>query len=102
MEKMTMDDMIKMGLGAMLVAKDKTENFINDGIQKGIISKEQGERFLQSIKEQSKNKTAEIEQKIEKEIHNQLKSLGVATKEDINSLKEEIISLKEEINNKKC
>ncbi|WP_295417694.1 phasin family protein [Sulfurovum sp.] len=99
MERVTVDDLVKMGLGAMLVAKEKAESFIDEAMKQGDISKEEGEQFLANIKKQVDEKATEADKSMRKEIHEQLKSLGLATKEDIASLRHEITALKHEIQN---
>jgi polyhydroxyalkanoate synthesis regulator phasin len=100
MEKVTVDDLVKMGLGAMLMAKEKVENLVDEAIKQGDISKEQGAQLLDNMKKEAQEKVTETDKTIREEIHKQLKSLGVATKEDIASLRHEITALKHEIQNK--
>ena len=94
MERITADDIVKIGLGTMLIAKEKVEGFIDEAIQQGDISKEEGEKLLGGLKEQAQEKTKMAEKNIQNEIHRQLKEMGLATKEDIASLKHEITALK--------
>jgi len=102
MERVTADDIVKMGLGAMLVAKEKVEGFVDEAMKQGDISKEQGAEFLDNMKKEVEEKATGAEKSMHDEIHKQLKSLGLATKEDITSLRREITALKHEIQNKKA
>ncbi len=102
MERVTADDIVKMGLGAMLVAKEKVEGFVDEAMKQGDISKEQGAEFLDNMKKEVEEKATGAEKSMHDEIHKQLKSLGLATKEDIASLRREITALKHEIQNKKA
>ncbi len=102
MERVTADDIVKMGLGAMLVAKEKVEGFVDEAMKQGDMSKEEGEKFLENIKSQVETKSKDIDKTIKNEIHAQLKELGLATKEDIASLRREITALKHEIQNDKA
>jgi len=97
MERVTADDIVKMGLGAMLVAKEKVEGFVDEAMKQGDISKEQGAEFLDTMKKQVEEKATEADKTIQAEVHKQLKSLGLATKEDLASLRHEITALKHEI-----
>ncbi len=97
MQRVTADDIVKMGLGAMFIAKEKVESLVDEAMKQGDISKEQGEKFLQNLKSQIETKSQDIDKTIKEEIHAQLKELGVATKEDIASLHREITALKHEI-----
>ncbi len=94
MEKITLDDLVKMGLGTILLAKERAEGLIDEAIKQGEVSKEDAENFFEDLKKSSCEKTKEFDKKIKEEIHEELKSLGLATKEDITSLKKEITALK--------
>jgi polyhydroxyalkanoate synthesis regulator phasin len=85
-----------------LVAKEKVESFVDEAINQGDISKEQGAEFLDNLKKEAQGRTKEIDKSLKTEIHKQLKEFGVATKEDIASLRREITALKHEIQNKKA
>ncbi len=100
MERVTADDVVKMGLGAMLVAKEKVEGFVDEAMKQGDISKEQGAEFLDNMKKQVEEKATGAEKSMNEEIHKQLKGLGLATKEDIASLRREITVLKHAIEKK--
>jgi len=100
MQRVTADDIVKMGLGAMFIAKEKVESLVDEAMKQGDISKEQGEVFLQNLKNQVETKSQDIDKTIKAEIHTQLKELGLATKEDMASLRREITALKHEIQNK--
>ncbi len=101
MEKFTPQDLLKMGLGAMFIAKEKVEKLIDESIKQGEITKDQGEEFLNKLKKEVTEKSEEADKKIKEEIHKQLKEMGIATKEDISSLKREITALKKIIEAKK-
>jgi len=101
MQRVTADDIVKMGLGAMFIAKEKVEDLVDEAMKQGDISKEQGEVFLQNLKNQVEAKSQDIDKTIKTEIHAQLKELGLATKEDIASLRREITALKHEIQKNK-
>ena len=101
MEKVTPQDLLKMGLGAMFIAREKVEKLIDESIRQGEISKEQGEEFIQKLKKEISEKSDEADKKIKEEIHRQLRELGVATKEDITALRREITALRKVIEGNK-
>lgn len=100
MEKFTPTDLVKAGLGAMLIAKEKTEEMIDEAIKQGQISKEEGNKVLDDLKREAQERSKEIDKSLKTEIHKQLKEFGVATKEDIASLRHEITALKHAIEKK--
>ncbi len=101
MEKVTPQDLLKMGLGAMFIAKEKVEKLIDESMKQGDITKEQGEEFLSKLKKEISEKSDEADKKIKEEIHHQLKEMGLATKEDLAALRREITALKKAIEEKK-
>lgn len=100
MEKFTPTDLVKAGLGAMLIAKEKAEEMIDEAIKQGQISKEEGSKVLDNLKKEAQERSKEIDKSLKTEIHKQLKEFGVATKEDIASLRHEITALKHAIEKK--
>ena len=90
-------ELIHFGIGSAVIAKEKLDNFVQEAIKEGKLSKQEGEEFLDEIKASAEKKEHELEKKIDKEIKAHLKSLGVATKEDINALKKEIEALKKQL-----
>jgi len=100
MEKMGPMELIKLGIGSMLLAKEQVEKFIDEAVKKGEISKEEAKKQLEEFKKEAQKSQKEFEKTIQKEVHKALKDLGLATKEDINALKREIKELKELIEKK--
>ncbi len=97
MEKITLEDLVKMGLGTVFLAKEKVEGLVDEAMKAGEVSKEEVEDFFEKLKKESVKKSKEIDKKIKGELHTELKSLGLATKEDIASLRREITALKKAI-----
>ncbi len=102
MEKITPMDFIKMGLGAMIIAKEKAEELVQEALKQGQVSKEEADKFLAQLKEEAKQSTQEAQESIKKELHEALKELGLATKEDITALKRELRELKKLLEEKKA
>lgn len=94
MEKLTPENLVKMGLGAMLIAKDKAEELIEEAKKRGDLSKEEAKKAIDELKKEAKEKSETLQEQIKKEIHDELKELGVATKEDLASIRREITALK--------
>ena len=45
MQRVTADDIVKMGLGAMFITKEKVESLVDEAMKHGDISKEQVKHF---------------------------------------------------------
>jgi polyhydroxyalkanoate synthesis regulator phasin len=85
-----------------ILRKRVYQKFVDEAMKQGDISKEEGEKFLDNMKQQVEEKATGAEKSMHDEIHKQLKALGLATKEDITSLRREITALKHEIQNKQA
>lgn len=97
MSKISAEDMVKMGLGALLITKEKVEKLIDEAIKQGNISKDEGTELLNNLKNKVEVKKASTGKMVQEEIHKQLKNLGIATKEDLAALRHEITALKHEM-----
>jgi len=95
---MKVDDLLKLGVGSLFIAKEKIEEFIEKAKEKGELTENEAKKLLEDLKKESEEKLEKLRLLIKEEIKNQIKELGIVTKEDLESLKREIL---EELNDKK-
>jgi len=95
---MRIDDLLKIGVGSLFIAKEKMEEFIEKAKEKGELTENEAKKLLEDLKKESEEKLEKLRLLIKEEIKNQIKELGIVTKEDLESLKREIL---EELNAKK-
>ena len=95
---MKIDDLLKIGIGSLFIAKEKMEEFIEKAKEKGELTENEAKKLLEDLKKESEEKLEKLRLLIKEEIKNQIKELGIVTKEDLESLKREIL---EELNAKK-
>lgn len=95
---MKVDDLLKLGVGSLFIAKEKIEEFIEKAKEKGELTENEAKKLLEDLKKESEEKLEKLRLLIKEEIKNQIKELGIVTKEDLESLKKEIL---EELNDKK-
>lgn len=95
---MKVDDLLKIGVGSLFIAKEKIEEFIEKAKEKGELTENEAKKLLEDLKKESEEKLEKLRLLIKEEIKNQIKELGIVTKEDLESLKKEIL---EELNDKK-
>ena len=95
---MKVDDLLKIGVGSLFIAKEKIEEFIEKAKEKGELTENEAKKLLEDLKKESEEKLEKLRLLIKEEIKNQIKELGIVTKEDLESLKREIL---EELNDKK-
>jgi len=95
---MKVDDLLKIGVGSLFIAKEKIEEFIEKAKEKGELTENEAKKLLEDLKKESEEKLEKLRLLVKEEIKNQIKELGIVTKEDLESLKKEIL---EELNDKK-
>jgi len=84
-------DLISLGVGSALLAKEKVEEELNKLVEKGKISKEEATKFVEEAKEKAKEEEQKLKSSIKEALKDVLKELDIATKEDLEKLKEECL-----------
>jgi len=92
------------GIGAVSLAQEEIEDFVNKLIEKGEIAEKDGRKMLEDIDKKRKEQTKKVKKqtdKAEKEMDKQLDSLlsrlNVPTKSDIDGLNDKIAALTQKI-----
>ncbi|GAB7082157.1 phasin family protein [Megalodesulfovibrio paquesii] len=80
-------DLLYIGLGAAYMAKDKMDDLLSDLEERGKLSREEAEKFLDDAKERAAKERSDLEASIKGALREAVADLGLATKEDIESLK---------------
>jgi len=83
-------DLLYIGLGSALLAKEKVEEELNKLIEKGKLSKEDAEKFLDSAKKKGEEEEKKAKEELKKTLKEVLEDLDIATKKDIEDLKESL------------
>jgi len=82
-------DLIYIGLGGALLAKEKVENELNELVEKGKLNKEEAQKFIDKAKAKGEEEEKEFKAKLKEAIREVLDEMDLATKEDIEALKKE-------------
>ncbi len=97
-----MQDLLKkvfsLGLGTLLVSKDKIEDVVNELVKKGELGQEEGKNLVNELIEKGEASMNEVEVKIEKIVKSVTEKLNLPTREELNEIKSEIEQLKEKLN----
>lgn len=97
-----MQDLLKkalsLGIGALLVSKDKIEEVVNELVKKGELGQEEGKNLVNELIEKGESSMHEVEGKIEKIVQSVTEKLNLPTRKELNELKSEIEQLKEKLN----
>lgn len=96
-----MSDMFKkmglFGIGILTLTQEKIEEFSQEMIKKGEISREEGKKFVKEVLSEREKQLKDIEEKINEKVRENLKQSGVVMKSDIEALEKKIEKLEKTI-----
>lgn len=87
---MMLKDLIYIGLGGALLAKEKVEKELSELVDKGKLNKEEARDFIDKAKAKGEEEEKEFKAHLKEVIKEALEEMGVATKEDIKALTKEM------------
>jgi len=87
-------DLITLGVGSALLAKEKIEEELNQLVEKGKISKEDAKNLIESAKDKAKEEEEKLKDSIKTALKEVISELDIATKEDLEKLKNECLKEK--------
>jgi polyhydroxyalkanoate synthesis regulator phasin len=87
---MMLKDLITLGVGGALLAKEKVEEELKELIDKGKMSKEEAEKLIEKAKAKGEEQEQALKEEIKKALREVLDEMGLATKEDLEKLREEL------------
>ncbi|RMG91923.1 MAG: poly(hydroxyalkanoate) granule-associated protein [Chloroflexi bacterium] len=89
------------GVGAVALAQEEIEDFVNKLVERGEIAEKDGRKLLNDIMEKRRQKAEESRQSVAEELDRRLESLlarmNVPTRRDIESLSEKINELSKKV-----
>ncbi|HMN14124.1 MAG TPA: phasin family protein [Bellilinea sp.] len=80
-------------IGAVALAQDEIEEFVNRMIERGELAENEGRKLMDEVKAYRQNKFEKAENLMTGRLENMLKRINIPTKADIDSLSERIASL---------
>jgi polyhydroxyalkanoate synthesis regulator phasin len=86
----TIKKIISTSLGMAILAKNKTKELIHELIDKGKMSEEEGNKFINDLKAETEKSRKEAEEEIKKMINSALQKMDVPTKEDYDRLEKRV------------
>ena len=96
-----MSEMIrKMGLfsvGVISLTQEKAEEFTQEMIKKGEMSREEWKKFVREVLSEKEKQVKDLEDKINEKVENVMKKSGVVMKSDISALEKKIEELEKTI-----
>ncbi len=82
-------DLISIGLGGALLAKEKVEKELNELVEKGKLNKEEAQKFIDKAKVKGEEEEKELKTRLKEAIKEVLEEMDLATKKDIEALHQE-------------
>lgn len=88
-------------IGAMAIAQDELEDFVNRLIERGEIAEKDGDGLIQELKAKRKQKMEKGEELFQKRINHMLKKADIPSKSDLEMLNQKISNLSKKIDDLK-
>ena len=79
-------DLIYLGVGSALLAKEKIDEEIAELVEKGKVSKEEAKKMAESAKERAEKEEAEMKEKLKEMIKEVIQEMDLATRSDIEEM----------------
>jgi len=83
-----------MGLGAAMFAKDKAEEFANDMVKKGQMTKEESDSFIGKVAVKADEASTTVQKTVAEETEKNVKRMGLVTQADLAGLQDELTEIK--------
>ncbi len=90
----------KMGLfsiGVISLTQEKAEEFTQEMIKKGEMSREEGKKFVRDILSEKEKQIKDIEDKIDEKVEKVIQKSGLVMKSDLDALEKKIEKLEKTI-----
>ena len=82
------------GIGLLSLTKEKIEEVAQEFIEKGKMSEQEGEKFVNELLKRSEESKQDIKKQVEESVKNLMKKMDFASKADVAALHKELAELK--------
>ena len=82
------------GIGLMSLTKDKVEEVAQEFVEKGKMSKQEGEKFVGDLLKRSEESKQDLKKQVEKSVNSLVGKMDLATKSDVAALRKELAKIK--------
>lgn len=89
------------GIGAVALAQDEVEDFVDRLIERGEIAEKDGRKLVREVMDKRKKEASKAEDEVTKRVENVLDRMSVPSKADIETLSEKITQLSKKIDDLK-
>jgi len=94
----TVRKVLLASVGAVALAQDEVEDFVNKLVERGEIAEKDGKSLVRDMMEKRKKQTAKAEKELDERIEELLHRMNVPTKGDIEALSAKISELTTKVN----
>ena len=84
-------------IGAVALASDEVENFVNKLVERGEIAEKDGRKLLKEVTERTQKQMKPAEKEVEKRLEQMLGNLNIPSKTDIDALSEKVAELSHKV-----
>lgn len=84
-------------IGAMALAQDETQNFIDQLVERGEIAEQEGKELMREMVEKRRERRREMKVRFNRRVEQAIEQMNVPTKEDIEALSAKITALSKKI-----
>jgi polyhydroxyalkanoate synthesis regulator phasin len=85
------------GIGVVSLTQEKLEEFTQEMIKKGDMSKEEGKKFVKEVLSEKEKQIKEVEDKINEKVKEAIDKSGIVMKSDMEALQRKIDKLEKTI-----
>jgi len=89
--------MLLASIGAMSLAQDEIEDYVNKLVERGEIAEKDGRKLVREMLDKRKERAQKAQEEINKHVQKALKHFNVPTKADMDALNDKITNLMKKI-----
>jgi polyhydroxyalkanoate synthesis regulator phasin len=89
-EPKMLKELIYLGVGGALLAKEKVEEELSELVERGKVSREEAKNIIDKAVQKGQEEEEKLEKRIEESIRRVLEEMGVATRKDIEEMIEKL------------
>lgn len=85
------------GIGAVALAQDEVEEFVNKLVERGEIAEEDGKKLIREMLEKRRKEAKRTEDELDRRVEELLRRMNVPTRSDIEALSAKIVALTKKV-----
>jgi len=87
-------EVMDLGLGIMVLTREKTEKIVDELVKRGKLKKNEGKGLVEELIKRGRAEQKDFEKRLSKIISQAYSKLDIATKDDVKKLEKEIKKIK--------